>query len=102
MVILVGALAMASVGLEEAGQQATVAVKELEYHDIPGGRGFTAGVLRAGDEVEVLRVEPSGWAAIAPPPGRICWVDEERLEPVEDGGPYRRLVVVRRRRPTGG
>lgn len=70
---------------QEFGQRATVAVGTLEYYDIPSDRGFTTGVLNAGDEVEVLRVEPSGWAAIAPPPGAFCWLDAEALELDADG-----------------
>ena len=75
------------------GEQAQVAVPRLEYHDIPGGRGFTAGLLGPGAVVQVMRVEPSGWAAIAPPAGSYCWIDQGAVQPDEEGGPFGLIIA---------
>ena len=88
-VAVLGVLAIAqATQSQEFRQRARVAVQTLDYYDIPNGRGFTAGVLSAGDEVEVLRIEPSGWAAIEPPPDAFCWLDADSLEVDADGSMF--------------
>jgi hypothetical protein len=67
-----------------SGGDAVVVVERLDVLDEPDETGFVTGQLQVGEQVHVMRREPSGWVAIAAPADAFDWIDSSSLTMLDD------------------
>jgi uncharacterized protein YraI len=60
--------------------KAYVTTDGVDVRSGPGENYYATDKLRAGQEVEVYRHDPSGWYAIRPPVGSFSWVSARQLQ----------------------
>ncbi|MFO1093055.1 MAG: SH3 domain-containing protein [Planctomycetaceae bacterium] len=60
--------------------EAEVRGDDVNVRSGPSLKNYETGKLNQGDRVTVIRHDPGGWFAIAPPPGSFSWVDASHVQ----------------------
>lgn len=64
--------------------EAEVRGDDVNVRSGPSLKNYETGKLNQGDRVTVIRHDPGGWFAIAPPPGSVSWIDAKNVQKIDE------------------